>query len=113
VGAVDDVPALHYQVSVTAPSAEEANALGRMVVESRLAECAQISGPIVSTYRWEGEVTQASEWLCTMKTATDRLDALMAATRAAHSYQVPEIVATPITAGDPAYLAWIDESTRP
>ncbi|HEY7947524.1 MAG TPA: divalent-cation tolerance protein CutA [Acidimicrobiales bacterium] len=100
-------------MSVTAPSAEEAGALGRMAVASRLAACAQVSGPITSTYRWEGEVTQASEWLCTMKTTSDRLDALMVATRAAHSYEVPEIVATAITAGDAAYLAWIEESTRP
>jgi periplasmic divalent cation tolerance protein len=110
---VIDIGSDCYQVSVTAPGPEEASSLGLMAVEGRLAACAQVSGPITSTYRWEGAVTQASEWLCTMKTTADRLDALMEATRAAHSYEVPEIVATPITAGDPAYLAWIEEATRP
>jgi periplasmic divalent cation tolerance protein len=101
----------HYQVSVTAPSAEEAQRLGRMAVEGRLAACAQVSGPIASTYWWEGKVTSASEYVCTLKTTSDRLPSLMAAVREAHGYEVPEIVASPIDAGDPAYLSWIEDET--
>lgn len=100
-----------YQVSVTAPSEEEARSLGRMAVERRLAACAQVSGPIWSTYRWEGEVTSAAEYLCTLKTAADRLPALMDAVKQEHSYVVPEIVAVPIAAGDAAYLEWIGDET--
>lgn len=101
-----------YQVSVTAPSEEEARSLGRMAVERRLAACAQVSGPIWSTYWWEGEVTSASEFVCTLKTSTDRLPALMDAVTQAHSYEVPEIVAVRIAAGDSAYLRWIGDETR-
>jgi periplasmic divalent cation tolerance protein len=99
------------QVTVTAPSEQEASALGEMAVRGRLAACAQVSGPIVSSYWWEGRITTASEWVCTLKTSPARLAALMAALAAAHSYEVPEIIATEIT-GDPTYLSWVEEETR-
>jgi periplasmic divalent cation tolerance protein len=83
-----------------------------MAVERRLAACAQVSGPLSSTYWWEGVVMSTSEYLCTLKTRSGRLPALIEAVREAHSYEVPEIVALPMTAGDPAYLAWIEEETR-
>jgi periplasmic divalent cation tolerance protein len=102
----------HYQVTMTAATEDEATRLGRMVVERRLAACAQVSGPITSTYRWAGEITSASEWVCTMKTTSDRLDPLFAALRDAHSYEVPEIIAVPIAAGDPDYLAWVEDGSR-
>jgi periplasmic divalent cation tolerance protein len=100
----------HYAVTVTAPSAEEAGTLGRLAVERRLAACAQVSGPITSTYWWEGEVTTATEWVCTLKTSAGRLDELVGVLRGAHPYQVPEVLAQPI-AGEAAYLAWVDEVT--
>jgi periplasmic divalent cation tolerance protein len=101
-----------FQVTVTAPSEEEAAALGRTAMEGRLAACAQVSGPITSTYWWEGEVTTALEYVVTMKTTADRLPSLMATVKDAHTYEVPEIVATPIAAGDADYLAWIEDVTR-
>jgi periplasmic divalent cation tolerance protein len=102
----------YFQVSVTAPSEEEAGSLGRMAVEHRLAACAQVSGPISSTYWWEGEVTSASEYVCTLKTSGARLPALLDAVAQAHTYEVPEIVAVRIAAGDSGYLAWIGDETR-
>lgn len=106
----DRLSAAHVAVTVTAPSAEEATSLGAMAVERRLAACAQVSGPITSTYWWGGAITSAPEWVCTLKTAGGVLDQLIAALRAAHSYDVPEIVATPI-GGDRSYLRWIDAET--
>jgi periplasmic divalent cation tolerance protein len=100
-----------YLVVVTAPTADEAASLGRMAVERRLAACAQMSGPIVSTYRWQGEVQSASEWVTTCKTKAACLDPLMDALRAAHSYEVPEIVATRVAAGDRDYLLWVVTET--
>jgi periplasmic divalent cation tolerance protein len=100
------------QVTITAPSAEEAAQLGRLAVEGRLAACAQVSGPITSTYRWEGEVTETTEWLCVLKTAAARVEALVAAVRGAHSYEVPEILVTPVVGGDPDYLKWVAAETR-
>ena len=102
----------HYQVSVTAATAADANRLGRMAVEGRLAACAQVWGPIVSTYWWDGEVTSADEWVCALKTTSRLVEPLTEALRASHSYEVPEIIATPIATGNPAYLAWIEDETR-
>lgn len=99
------------QVTVTASSADEAARLARMAVDGRLAACAQVSGPITSTYRWEGQVTEAMEWLCVFKTVAARVDALAAAVRAAHSYAVPEILVSAVIGGDPDYLAWIGAET--
>jgi periplasmic divalent cation tolerance protein len=102
---------VYFEVSVTAPSRDEAASLGRMAVERRLAACAQVSGPRTSTYWWEGEVISAPEYLCTLKTRSGRLPALIEAVKEAHTYEVPEIVALPMTAGDSAYLAWIEAET--
>lgn len=98
-------------MTVSAPSKEDADRLGRLAVERRLAACAQTSGPVESTYWWEGTVTVATEWVCTLKTVGQRLDALTAALRAAHSYEVPEILATAVDSGDSDYLAWVDAVT--
>ena len=101
----------HYQVSVTAPSAEEASALARAAVEQRLAACAQVSGPISSVYWWEGEIASTLEWECTLKTTAARLARLIEQLRAMHSYDTPEIIATPIEVGDADYLAWVRDET--
>lgn len=102
----------HFQVSVTASSSQEASRLGSMAVERRIAACAQVSGPIVSTYWWNGTLTTAEEWVCVFKTRAALLESLIQAVREAHSYEVPEIVSTPIE-GDAAYLSWIDAETQP
>lgn len=100
------------QVSVTAPSREEASRLGRLAVESRLAACAQVSGPLTSTYWWKGALCVADEWLCVLKTTADLVAPLTAALRAAHGYETPEIVATTVVGGDEAYLTWVETETR-
>lgn len=101
----------HVQVTVTAGSAEEAERIGRLLVERRLAACAQVSGPITSTYWWEGRLSTETEWVCVLKTVGRRLAELTAAVRAAHSYDTPEILATAVVGGDPEYLAWLDAET--
>jgi periplasmic divalent cation tolerance protein len=106
----EGVPA-RYLVTVTASTEAEASRLGRAAVERRLAACAQVSGPIASVYWWDGEVTSAQEWMCTMKTTAPRLGELTDQLRSMHSYDTPEIVATPIVAGDAHYLAWVDAET--
>jgi len=100
---------------VTTAIDEEAAAaeLAGILVAERLAACAQILGPVESVYRWEGDVRHAREWLIVAKTTDARLPALTARIRALHRYEVPEIVALPIAAGDPAYLRWIQRETTP
>ena len=95
------------QVSTTLDSEAAARQLARQLVEERLAACVQVVGPIASVYRWEGAISEATEWLCLIKTGETALPPLIERIRALHSYAVPEIIATPVVAGDPDYLAWV------
>ena len=99
------------QVVTTTDSREEADRLARSTVEHRLAACAQVVGPLTSTYRWRGAVETASEWQCVLKTTSARFDELRAHLEREHSYETPEIVATEIVAGAAAYLDWIRRET--
>lgn len=106
------------QVTTTLPDRDTAHRIGRRLVEERLAACAQVVGPVSSVYRWQGEVETAGEWYCHLKTTAARVAALMARVRELHPYETPEIIALPVTEGDPAYLRWIvdsvaDPSLRP
>lgn len=67
---------------------------------------------VKSLYRWEGKVQTANEAALILKTRSQLVDALKAKIRTIHPYECPCIVAWPIEAGDPAYLAWIAEETR-
>ena len=87
--------------------------LARVAVESRLAAYAQVAGPMSSTYWWDGEVERAEEWLVMLKLPADRYDELADLLTERHSYDEPEIVATPIIRGSASYLTWITEETRP
>lgn len=99
---------------MTAVDAEAAaEAMAGALVSERLVACVQILGPVQSIYRWEGDIRRTREWLIVAKTTDTRLAELTARIRALHQYQVPEIVALPITAGDPAYLGWIERETSP
>jgi len=98
------------QVLTTAASEAEAEAIAAALVERRLAACVQVSGPIRSRYRWRGELERAEEWQCLIKTTAARYPEVEAAIRELHSYEEPEIVATPIVRGSPGYLAWVAES---
>ncbi len=100
----------HLQVTTTAGTEEEAERIGAALVERRFAACVQVIGPIASRYRWQGEVERATEWLCVAKTSAARYDEIEAAIRELHSYEEPEIIATPIVAGSPGYLEWIRQA---
>jgi periplasmic divalent cation tolerance protein len=97
------------QVTTTLGTREAADGLGAALVAERLAACAQVVGPVSSTYRWAGRVEQAEEWYCHLKTTRARLPEITAAIRARHSYELPEIVALPLD-GSEEYLRWIAES---
>ena len=100
----------YLQVLTAAGSEREAGAIAAALIERRLAACVQIAGPVKSVYRWQGEIENAEEWQCTAKTKASHWDAVEAAIRERHSYEEPEIVATPIVAGSTGYLRWIDDS---
>ncbi|MGH7525735.1 MAG: divalent-cation tolerance protein CutA, partial [Gemmatimonadales bacterium] len=94
------------QVTTTLPDRALAERVATVLVGERLAACAQVLGPVASTYRWAGAVETASEWYCHLKTTAARLPALRARIRELHPYDVPEIIAIPILEGEPAYLRW-------
>jgi periplasmic divalent cation tolerance protein len=100
----------YLQVLTTAGSEEEAEQIAAALVERRLAACVQTVGPITSRYRWQGEIETAREWLCLVKTEAERYAGVETAIRELHSYEEPEIVATPIVAGSQGYLDWLGAS---
>lgn len=93
----------------TAGSMAEAMRIAEAAVGERLAACVTLVPGVRSVYRWQGRVETAEEVLLVLKTTASRLEALAARVRALHSYQVPEVVAVPITGGWPPYLAWLAE----
>lgn len=102
----------YLQVSTTVASEEEAERIGSALLEKRLAACVQVIGPIESRYRWQGEIERSREWLCLAKTDRSRYPELEATIGELHSYDEPELIATPIVAGSAGYLRWIGESLR-
>ena len=102
----------YIQVSTTVEKKEDADRIAKILVETRVAACVQVIGPIRSTYWWKGKVEEAGEWLCVMKTREELYSDLEASLKAVHPYEVPEIVAVPLTKGSEAYLRWIEEETK-
>ena len=100
------------QVFTTTETKDEAQAIGRALVEQRLAACVQVVGPISSIYWWEGKVEAAEEYLCLIKASNALYDELEAAIKSVHPYDTPEILATPVTAGNADYLRWLREELR-
>jgi periplasmic divalent cation tolerance protein len=100
------------QVQTTTDSRAEAVELAQAVVEGRLAACAQVAGPIASTYWWEDGLERAEEWLLMMKLPASGFDDLAEFLADRHSYDDPEIIATAIVAGSQSYLDWLADETR-
>lgn len=99
-------------VMVNMPDPESAQRIATAIVEQRLAACANVMAPCRSVYRWRGEVETADETPVFFKTTRAGYPALEAAIRGLHPYELPEIVALPVAAGLPAYLAWIADETE-
>ncbi len=93
-------------VTCTCSNEVEAQHIAKELVDRRLAACVQISGPITSVYRWQGEVESTAEHLLLIKTTSDRFDQVRDAITTLHSYDTPEIVAVPIITGSHKYLNW-------
>lgn len=100
------------EVVVTAEDADWLAAYARGLVADRLAACGHLTGPIRSVYRWDGAVQDEAEARLALHTRASLVPAIVARTDAEHPYDVPCVLALPILGGNPAYLAWIAESTR-
>lgn len=103
----------HVVVLTTTPSEAEGHKLATELVEARLAACVQVTSPIRAIYRWQGNVCNEPEWQIWIKTAADRVDAIVEWLPEHHSSEVPELIILPITGGLDSYLDWIIEQTRP
>jgi periplasmic divalent cation tolerance protein len=97
----------------TVARAEDAERIGRALVERGLAACVNVVPGLVSIYRWKGQVEREEERLLLIKTRRESFGALREALVALHPYEVPEVVALGIEDGHPPYLAWLDENSRP
>ncbi len=95
------------------PDRASADRVAQALVERRLAACVNILAPCRSVYRWQGAVESAEEHPILIKTTADRYAALEEAIRGLHPYELPEIVAVPLSAGLPGYLDWVAAETRP
>lgn len=98
------------QLSTTTDNEEEALNLARLLVEQRLAACVQVVGPVKSVYRWEGEIEQAEEWICLIKTREELFEEMKKLVEANHSYEMPELLSIPIINGSEGYLQWLDSN---
>ena len=98
----------YIQIVTTTETREDAARIAEKVLEKKLAACAQIIGPIQSTYWWKGEIESSEEWLCQMKSRKDLFPKIETAIKDIHSYEVPEIIAIPILTGHQPYLLWME-----
>jgi periplasmic divalent cation tolerance protein len=94
-------------VYMTAASRDEAKKIGRVLVEERLAACANVIDGMESVYWWQGKLTEDKETVLIAKTQAELVPALTERVKTLHSYAVPCVVALPILTGNPAYLQWL------
>ncbi|HZW13019.1 MAG TPA: divalent-cation tolerance protein CutA [Noviherbaspirillum sp.] len=99
-------------VFVNVPDEPTAHSMARALVEARLAACVNVLPEVRSVYRWQGKLEEASEVTILIKTTQARYADLQTAVKAAHPYDVPELIALPIVAGLPEYLGWVAMETK-
>ena len=98
-------------VLTNAPDEATARKMGAALVEQKLDACVNILGACESIYRWQGAIESAREVPLWIKTTRNHYPRIEAAIKAMHPYAVPEIIALPVEAGLPAYLAWVVQET--
>ena len=99
-------------VLTTITAEADGAALGRALVDERLAACVNILPAMTSVYRWKGQVEQDREQQVIIKTTRDQLAALEARIRELHTYELPEFLVIAAGGGSEAYLAWVEESVK-
>jgi periplasmic divalent cation tolerance protein len=96
----------------TVPDRETGERIAQALVEARLAACVNLVPGLSSIYRWEGKVEKQAECLLIIKTTGARFEALQKRVLALHPYDMPEIIAIPISTGSTDYLKWISDSLK-
>ena len=98
-------------VLCSCPDEASAQRISLALVSERLAACVNRLSNVRSVYRWEGALQDEPEVLLIVKTTSARYQALEMRLKALHPYEVPEIIALPLSGGAPAYLAWLTAET--
>jgi periplasmic divalent cation tolerance protein len=99
-------------VYTTWPSAADAEAAGRALVERRLAACVNILPGMTSLYRWEGKIERAEEAVMIVKTRASLADTVSDAVKELHTYDTPAILVMPLESVEKSYLAWLMAETN-
>lgn len=100
-------PAAVVAVMSTAPDAATAERIGTVLVEERLAACANVVEGVTSVFRWKGELEREDEVLVILKTTTEAVDRLRERLVELHPYEVPEVLAFPVSSGHAPYVEWV------
>lgn len=106
------MPVAAIVVLTSLPDRDAALRMARELVEARLAACVQVGASVESLYHWRGRLETASEVPLAIKTTAAAWPRLQAAIRSRHPYELPEILAVPVTDGAPDYLDWLEAETR-
>ncbi|MCI0525333.1 MAG: divalent-cation tolerance protein CutA [Acidobacteria bacterium] len=99
-------------VLTTVEKQEDGARLARLLIERRLAACAQVLAPMISIYRWQGKIEQSGEVLLLIKTTRAVYQELEEAIKQNHPYETPEIIALPVETGSNDYLGWLGSSVK-
>jgi periplasmic divalent cation tolerance protein len=102
----------YVQVQFAIDDPTGADSIVASLLARRLVACGKRLGPVSSRYWWKGTIETAEEWIVILETRTELATAVIEAVVAEHPYEVPQVVATAMTDGTPAYLQWIDDVTR-
>jgi len=100
------------QVFTTTEKKEDAERIAKSLIDAKLAACVQIMGPIESTYRWKGKIEKSAEWFCFIKSTKKLYPDLESAIKKEHPYEVPEIIAVPVSGGSAEYLDWLKDQVK-
>ena len=99
-------------VLMTTATKKEAEKIARNLLNQRLIVCANMVGPVSSLFWWKEKISRENEFLVLMKTSADLFEKLATTIKQMHSYEIPEIIAVPITKGEQTYLEWLSGSLR-
>lgn len=95
------------------PSKETAKTVAKKLVEKKIAACVQITAPVTSIYEWEGKINEDEEVLIFIKTSVLLENKAVEFIKENHPYEVPEIIALPVTGGFEKYIEWVEGNLKP
>lgn len=102
----------HIVILCTVPGHGVGEMIARALIDEKLAACVNLFLGVTSFYRWEGEIKEDQEGLLLIKTRAERFEDVKKCIEVRHPYDVPEVIALPVTAGSESYLKWLTENSK-